>query len=496
MIKNSYFAPRIDYKTCHMFEQNGLLGVKDKDGNVVEEPIYDQVEFCEKYLYLHKDNHYKKYWYTGGSTEGPDHDDDYTFIAKGKVGLLSHDRKTVVLPAVYDEIKEWDPYDVIYVRNGEEFHYFNHEMKEILTDFTPIKDETYPTYPFSIGEDNDSNVIVTQEFVKEYVNSNCVDTPRGIVKFDRIPYKDVSLLFQDCDVIPAPKNGLRHFLLKTTYIYAGFIASSKSKTPIQDCIKQLLTLCDFNVGWWFIFKIQTNKNTKLPAGEIDHLRYVVEDTQNSIDFIDFIAWGTDDNLEDGEVRITMIRYFTDHWPSEAELAIDQQYLTINEFEEIKAAIREQYQQLVESGKLSQKEADDIVNEELSPGHIGTGVSEWVSWNQSQKLLEYKYTLGYDTKYMIHSLCQEMAYSNAHMLKKIKNALVWAYEHGSDINAISYNKTGLEEINDSFYYGCRKTKKQKELLQAIRTWMLEHGAKSRNDVRETNYRELAVSLYLS
>lgn len=81
MIKNSYFAPRIDYKTCLMFEQNGMFGVKDKDGNVVEEPIYDQVEFCEKYLYMHKDNHYKKYWYTGGSTEGPELDDDYTFIA-------------------------------------------------------------------------------------------------------------------------------------------------------------------------------------------------------------------------------------------------------------------------------------------------------------------------------------------------------------------------------------------------------------------------------
>ena len=53
--------------------------------------------------------------------------------------------------------------DVIYVRCGKEFHYYNHNLDEILTDVDFIEEDAEPECPYSIGEDQNRNVMLCVE---------------------------------------------------------------------------------------------------------------------------------------------------------------------------------------------------------------------------------------------------------------------------------------------------------------------------------------------
>lgn len=124
--------PYEEARKAHVFEQDGKYGLETDDYLWALPPKFDQIEICSDVIYAHADG-YKIHISEDCYCVTPDDHDDLRFYANGHIGLKTEDG-SVLLPAVYDEIDDWGyGCDVVYVRRGSEFHYYNHKKEEILT---------------------------------------------------------------------------------------------------------------------------------------------------------------------------------------------------------------------------------------------------------------------------------------------------------------------------------------------------------------------------
>lgn len=134
---------RQNVKDGYKFQEKGLWGLKSKDGDVLLDAKYDQIEVCSDYVYSHYGNRHICFYYDGHTTDSLDRDDDYRFYKDGKIGFLDKDGN-ILFPPIYDEIIDWgEDCDVIYTRTGTEFHYYNHNKEEIPTSVDYITEDNY-----------------------------------------------------------------------------------------------------------------------------------------------------------------------------------------------------------------------------------------------------------------------------------------------------------------------------------------------------------------
>ena len=128
------------YGEVEHFEQDGLWGLKDEDGKVIVEPIYDElygfagedlavIYKDEKYGYLHK---------SGKVHIGPMYQDAYDFeggkaIVKldDKYGVINI-QNTVVIPFVFDEITALDDEGNFTVQKHNKWGVIDSEGKTVL----------------------------------------------------------------------------------------------------------------------------------------------------------------------------------------------------------------------------------------------------------------------------------------------------------------------------------------------------------------------------
>lgn len=56
------------------FQENGRWALKSRDGRILFEAEYDQLEICSDYIYVHSENRHAYYYYDGCLSYGPDWD--------------------------------------------------------------------------------------------------------------------------------------------------------------------------------------------------------------------------------------------------------------------------------------------------------------------------------------------------------------------------------------------------------------------------------------
>lgn len=458
--------------TAVQFVNNGLYGLMATNGDIVLEAKYDHIEICSDFVYAHYGTRHKFIYKNGGESDCADSEDEHQFYENGKVGLKDNCGK-ILIPPQYDEVYEWgDDSDVIYVRRGKEFHYYNHNLEEILTDVDVIEEDTEPECPYSIYEDQNRNVMLCVEpiSVKEG-NRDCFAYGQW-VRLSRIRCKDVRNLFSHCKVVNIPLDAIEQFEDRHTYIYSARIYKCKGELPIMSCIEKFKTLGCYDSSWYYLLKISTNRNTAINPhdlyGVIKHFEDIEYDECIRFD----IAIDYDDTLEDGTVQVMQIHYFWDDMGEFLHDSFRQTLLEEGTKDEIKTRLN--------------KMQTHTRNQMLSVAYWWIGYSEKRDWKETEYVLDYLFSEGSTNATMLIERhlqlnpywIEDVSEAEWHYKEKIIN---WAISKGGQLNYIHNGKTLYEEFLANLKEAIEMKNEDNDSKASINNaerfaiWLKEHGA---------------------
>lgn len=270
------------------------------------------------YHELEKSRHFNALLLRKCLVDVPLEEEDGIFIKyeNGKFGVLDMD-KNEILPCEFDEVWRWRDCEVIYSRKGTEHYYYNLRGEPILTKARYVLPEL-EIEPYSMGEPQNDIALMTMEFVDECYDEQCCICYGHPTRLDRVLRQEIEgRLRAHCEVIKYAPDDFHDFNAWDTYIYSAYIARSRRENPIGDCVRQLLQMRCYSSSWQYIDKVLTNKNTKLKNEELQLLQLACDDAYESSRATK-IAYGYDDSLADGEVKVFHIEFFQDHWPDADE----------------------------------------------------------------------------------------------------------------------------------------------------------------------------------
>ena len=466
--------------SAEKFEENGLWGLKSPLGEIVLLPKHDQIEFCTDFIYAHYESRHTFYYKSGSSWDCADDEDDYCFYENGKIGLKTCEGD-ILLPAMYDDINDWGAdCDVIYVRNGKDFHYFNHNLEEILTEVDEIPEDEYPDCPYNLGEDQNRNVLLCVEPIEKKNGSRDCYAYNQWVRLSRIPCNNVREMFDDCKVVKMPSDAIDHFEDKCTYIYSARTCTSGDNFPLTACIRKLQSLGCYDSSWCYLLKISTNKTTKLnPHDLYNVIKHFESDLEGEV-IRYIIAIDYDESLDNDEVRLFQLHYFWDDMGAFLYDAFLQETLPEGSVDEVKEVLdRKLY---LERKKM------------LADAYWGIKYSENRSWDDTQNVLEYLKTEGANN---YSKLIADHIKINSYWMEEItpemwqfkKNVITWALDNGGQLNQIHNGKTlyetFVEDLNSAKENPGDKPgyKESVENAEVFAEWLKSKGAITATEQRE-------------
>ncbi len=463
------------------FQINGLFGLKSPTGEIILNAKYDKIEVCADFVYAHYGNRHVYYYENGSFSDCADQDDDYRFYENGKIGLFYSDG-SLFLPPEYDEIIEWGhDSDVVYVRKGKEYHYYNHNKDEILTEVQDIPEDAYPDCPYNLGEDQDRNVMLCVEPIsKQEGNRDCFAYGQW-VRLSRIRCKDVRKIFSDCEVVGISMEAVDKFEDEYTYIYSARKCLSKDEHPIMTCIEKFKTLGCYDSSWNYILKISVNRNTVIHPHDLYDAIKFFENIKYDCCIRYDIAIAYDDSLDDGEVEVLQIHYF---WDDMGEFLYDDfRQVTLKDgmVDEIRESL---------NAFTSQKK-----RKMLYEAYWWIRFSEKRNWEETEKVLNYLKSEGCEN---ITLLIRNHLDINPYWMVEItpadwlfkKDVISWAISNGGQLNYVHNGMTLFEEFLDNIEKAKEKNDDNPDEVVSIKNaqefvkWLKDHGAITATEQRKT------------
>ena len=461
------------------FQENGFWGIKDMTGKVVLSTKYDQIEFCADFVYAHYEQRHTFFYKSGGSSDCCDQDDDYHFYENGKVGLNDCEGK-IVFPAAYDEIDDWGKdCDVVYVRDGKDWHYFTHNHEEILTDVESMECDAYPEMPYCLGEDQNREVLLCVEPIDTKEGNRDCYAYNQWVRLSRIPRSQIRSIFESCDILPFPTEEIGRFEDKDTYIYSARKCSAKGAMPITQCIEKFKTLGVYDVSWHYMLKISVNHNTAINPHDLYNAIRHFQDIEDRSRLEIGIAH--DDTLEDGEIEVFQVHYFWDDMGAFLDDTFIQEMLPESPVEEIKDYIE----------GLSAKEREKRTYDAI----LEVEYSERREWKETTQVLEYLNEVGPNR---LNNLVWKVLWFNTFWMEKItpeewgfkRNVIIWAKDHGASINCMRDSKSMIEaleantlEAEERRHEGVAAQESLKNAFGFLE-WFKSLGPMSASDIQKT------------
>ena len=448
------------------FQKGGLWGVKTPSGDILLDAEYDQIEFCADFIYAHYGNRHK-FIYEKSVCDCKDEEDDYRFYKNGKIGLRKSDG-SVFLPAEYDEIIDWgSDADVVYVRIGKEFHYYNHNREEILAERENIPEDAYPNCPYSLAEDQDRHVLICAEPIAEKETGRDCFVFGQWCRLSRIPQSQVRDIFADCDIVPVSQSILNRFYGKDTYMYSA--RECKAET-LRECIRKLESLECYDSSWSYMIKVTTNSNTLIDSYDLYEAITYFEDLEDCEDFS--IAIGRDDELEDGVVHFFQIHFFSDDMGAFLYDSFKQSVLLDGSVEEVKHHV-----EVMDDAERTMQ---------LSEAFGWIEYSEKRTWKSTEEVLNYLLSVGAKNLSML--LVRQLDIfsfqltdiSPANWMFK-RQMIQWAINNGAQLNAVHHGETVLDRLldvwNECMQSGNMKDEKLVSIkqLEVFINWLKTKGA---------------------
>jgi len=472
--------PNVDTKTfweCAVtatkFQKDGRWGLISPSGDIILSANYDHIEVCSDYVYAHYGERHKFFYKDGSTSDCADNTDEGLFYENGKVGLLNKDG-SILLPAKYDEIVDWGVgCDVIYVREGKEFQYLNHDLDPILKSYKIFPEDEYPEDPYSLGEDQNREVLVCLEPARRVFDDQTAFVCDQWCRLDRIPRSEIKNIFADCEVAPMHKSGLNFFYSDFTYIYSARKATSTKEDPITTCVQKINAMDCYDADWSYLVKIMINHNTNIDNEDLYGAIKHYEEKINTMRANFAIAY--DDSLCDNETCVFMVYYYTEGHDSDDFLDETLSKGTLDQ-------VKEEF--------MAHNNKDRI----LDDAYWYVGYNEGRDWQETEKVLSYLKFIGCIN---FNVLIKRHIWINPYWIGEItpaqwefkKRIIKWALSNGANINLVERGKTLYENFMD-YLTAAKKWKSNNTEIdrESIKNagnfakWLKSNGALKTGDFR--------------
>ena len=134
-----------------VFTENGLMGMKDVEGNVIYPPQYTLIAKCIDYVFfLDPKGGYEKVA-PGVYESGYMKEEERPYVVQGKVGFKVDGK--VVIPPVYDYVKPVFGGETFYAEKDGKFMYLDMNGKEVLTRIRWFEGEDHNESPLYLCTD-------------------------------------------------------------------------------------------------------------------------------------------------------------------------------------------------------------------------------------------------------------------------------------------------------------------------------------------------------
>lgn len=459
----TYVDNKVQYERIRngiVFEQDGLLGVKDAYGTIICSPKFLQIEKCVDHVFFYLPNNTYEYMFLGGSESGSMPEEKRPYIVNGKYGLKDKDGQ-VLLEPIYDIVSDWGGgSDVIYTLQGEEYHYYNHQGEEILTGVRPINVDTEiaRTCPYYLSEEQHTEQLVTMEIVNGPIDNHCCLIEDGMwVRLDRIARSEVRDIMGGGELISMDDHALDRFYSRDCYIYSAYIAKGKGKNCIEDCLSQFRKMDCYESTWAYITRVWVSPKSSIPFDKISKLwtkfknlklgKYSIKQ-KISIQDLTSIAVGVDPSLAEDEIRMMQVIYYEERWPPYYAETDWEDAVKKGSLEDLKRAYTKVQMVCNEIRKNDKSYADWLIRDILSGSISGKVKPQW-TWEEEVEIYNYLYSIGHGCTTTLSKMFAKLAKEKItksqadFLLKKTE----WLLAHGSNVNAVVDKRTPLDIVSD-------------------------------------------------
>lgn len=465
-----------------IFEENGLMGMKDAEGNVLCAPEFTLIAKCIDYVFFLTPQGSYKMVAEGCEESGYMQEENRPFVAgMGKVGFMVNGR--MVIPAVYDYVRHAFGKDIFYAEKDGKFLFLDMNGKEVLTRIRWFENEDRHSSPFCLRTDS-FDCFTAMHYIgrQEPENPNVIQYNGEWVELERYSKEEISgMLINPDDDLALTEKELALFYSDFSYEYSIYFAKATGEDSLKKCMSQFQKMDAFDNSWHFVVKLWQAPGEHVSAHALREFRRMLKKKRQLGDLV--IAVGHDENLNPGEVRMLLVTHYHERcrlaaFEYEWERKCRTQTIT-----ELMAQVPELKRQIDEVAMEKYKEEvfldqmrDVIAELEYDPS---------LSWEEVENALDFFHQQGSPCRYVVRPFlhvaeARAMA-MDIDAVDFYLRAVLWALNHGAVANGSSSRQSSLDVV--------RKLMGKPALAPIINTirevedGLLQRGAKTKAELDE-------------
>ena len=465
-----------------IFVENGLAGVKDADGNVIIRPSYGQICWEGETLAM---KHYDQSGYSfrylhpsGGESSSIGRENEFgIFTRDGMVGL---DDGRIRIPPEYDEVFPWGKKsDVYYLRKGDKGMYINHSGERILTEFarfTGIDD----IEPYYVYEKQNSPVVIVMELAGDRRDGQTCLVEGEWVRLERHLKTEMrSILSQPADIKSIPEDSIEDFYSPFTYIYSAYLAHSKARRPIADCIEQLRRMGCFESTWFYHLVVSVGEGTDLASIDLDEIDLFFGGLRKNTRTRAYaVGVRMTQDLKKDEVQVFCLLSFTDRWPSKEEYA----FWGVSECFDMVAAenTHAAWLESIDALKAPENVKDAMRKDANHWPSVSVEVPDGIDEVSIVAFCDFLKSRGSDYRAVVYDGCDHFRFNDEltdSQVDGVETVIRWAVRNGADPSFVRDGESGLDVIEGFIKCDVKKSERYTKQLHRIRDLVLSLGGKS-------------------
>ena len=339
------------------------------------------------------------------------------------------------------------------------------------------------------SEGGDGVTVETVERTKKVAAPQVRRFKKGFVRLGRMPKNEVVPLFKrKSQVRQENAYQLAEFDCAFTYIYCAYSARARGPNAVEKCFQDFAWMECFKSSWsrLILVSVASQRQAPLDVRVLVRGSAAVPEWEPTGDF----AVGFDESLEEDEVRVFMVQYFADHWPSQMEFHVGYEldsYVPAR----VRVAADEWRRYVEDAENFTSAEGQAAYRLEatipLEPSPIVPAGRPWRSIEQVCRMLVDR---GATLRRFASEICGRCIYLDETEIAPIADnqvrLLEWALAQGSNPNEVDCDGTCLDAL-DSHLAWLESRPKEKALpgslalTRELRARIVAAGGKRRDEL---------------
>lgn len=372
----------------------------------------------------------------------------HEFYEGDRCGMKDDDGNIVFEP-VWDKISQWKDADVVYAQKGDEFRYFNTKGERILTEVEPLEGVEDTDMPYYTSEEQGRPEMMTFTLAEGPADGRCCFMKGRWVRLGRILRSKAKEFLGEGSVLPFEKSAFEDLRSPFTYIYSAFEVTKEGQNDIQGCTEELRLMGCYDSSWNNLTSVFVSPSA---SHIVFHPSAVFAPFERYLSYEDMhrISVGVDPELPDGAVRVRQVRYFKDRWPLPEELDYRESVVegTCAEMTQKRGVALSKIRELSRQ-ELKNAAVKDFMADTVFPGEMYRSKDWPDTVKKIRQLLSFGYRLEDAIWQVANSLCTGLLHTEGSFDFGCAETLIrWLKAEGAEINHVRNLSAPLDELDNA------------------------------------------------